>query len=82
MNELLADEQGPQDNERKHARAEEFGANKSAPLGSEQEREREESAGAGWRRQAGSACQGRRARGARPDGLVGSNWLFLFLCNF
>jgi hypothetical protein len=65
-------------------------AGESAPTGrphrvvseGEREREEEESAGAGWRRQAGSACQGRRARGARPDGLVGSNWLFLFLCNF
>jgi hypothetical protein len=29
---------------------------------SEGEREEEESTGAGWRRQAGSACEGRRAR--------------------
>jgi hypothetical protein len=38
---FCADEWGPWDSERKHTCAEEFGADKSAPLGSEGERERE-----------------------------------------
>jgi hypothetical protein len=47
---------------------------------SERERERG-GCGADWRRQAGSACQGRQASGRARPGLVGwfgSNWLFPF----
>jgi hypothetical protein len=33
-----ADERGPRDSEREHARADEFGADRSAPLGSKRER--------------------------------------------
>jgi hypothetical protein len=54
---------------RECTRAEEFGADKSAPLGNEREREKEESAGTGWHRQVGTTCQGRQARG-RLDGPV------------
>jgi hypothetical protein len=39
------DEWGPRNSERKHARANEFGADKPVPLSSERERERE---GAQW----------------------------------
>jgi hypothetical protein len=68
--------------EREEGRAvEETGADILAPLGSEQEGE--ESARQPWRRQAGSACQGRqeRGRGRALLGLVdwlGLFWLFLF----
>jgi hypothetical protein len=40
-----ADERGPQDSDRKHAHADEFVADRPAPLGSERERGRE---GARW----------------------------------
>jgi hypothetical protein len=46
-------------------------SDRSAPLaasGRERETEGEKNAGADWRRQAGSACQGLRARGAGPAG--------------
>jgi hypothetical protein len=38
-----ANKRGPLDSERRHTHAEEFGADKSAPLGSEREREKRES---------------------------------------
>jgi hypothetical protein len=40
--------------------------------------------GAGWRRQAGFACQGRRARGrgAEPDGLVWGEMRFSIFLEF
>jgi hypothetical protein len=52
---------------------ERIGADRSAPLAAS-EREKEESVGSGWHRQAGSAYQGRQARGARPVGLVWACW--------
>jgi hypothetical protein len=57
------------------------GADNLAPLGSERERE---GCGADWRRQAGSACQERKARGraARPCGLVWAKLAFSFFLNF
>jgi hypothetical protein len=55
-----------------------IGADRSAPLAAS-EREKEESVGAGWRRQAGSTCQGQRARRAG----FGPKWGFHFseICN-
>jgi hypothetical protein len=63
----------PRDSERKCAHKEEFGADKSAPLGSEREREKRERV---WN----GACEGRVGARARLGqlGLVGSNWFFPF----
>jgi hypothetical protein len=71
--------------ERESARAKRNGADRSAPQSSERERERERERGrAGWRRQAGPACQApkaherRRARGAGPNGPTWVELVFLF----
>jgi hypothetical protein len=67
--------------ERESERAKETGADKPVPQGSERERERarEESVRADWRRQAGSAYQGRQARvGLGLVGWIGPKWLSLF----
>jgi hypothetical protein len=82
-----ADERGPWDNERKHARAYEFGAGRLAPLGSVREGERRHTLD----RLTGAACQGRKADAhawarARPRwaelGWLGQFGFFLFLWNF
>jgi hypothetical protein len=58
---------GPRNSERGRAHVERNVANRSAPLAArvrerERERERERKKNVGWRQQAGSACQGLRAR--------------------
>jgi hypothetical protein len=68
--------------ERGSACAKRNGADKSAPQSSKIETEKER---AGWRRQAGPACQATRARARAELGLMGRlwlNWLFYFLGNF
>jgi hypothetical protein len=61
-----ADERGPRDSERKCARAEEIGVDKSSPLGSEREREK---------RERGPPVREGRTHG-RETGLVVSKWPF------
>jgi hypothetical protein len=67
--------------ERERARVRKDSAEKPGPRGSERERERGR---AGWRRQAGPACQAPRARG-RGAALIGPTWAelgFLFSREF
>jgi hypothetical protein len=68
-----ADEQGPRDSERKNAHADEFGADRPGPPGTERERECV-CADMGGRWQVGSTCQATWARAvslgrAGPAGL-------------
>jgi hypothetical protein len=70
---------GPRSREGRGTRVKATSADKSAPLGNKRERER---ARADWRRQAGSACQGResrrRGRGAGPTRLLDCFPFFFF----
>jgi hypothetical protein len=73
---------GPRGREKERARAEKKRRRQGGPTEQrERERERER---AGWRRQAGPACQALRARGggAGPNGRLGLNLLFYFPGNF
>jgi hypothetical protein len=59
-----ADKQGPRDSKRKHTRADEFGVDKLAPLGSERERGGEK-ARAGWAGRRAPPVRGKADAGAR-----------------
>jgi hypothetical protein len=67
-----ADEQGPRINERRRARADEFGADKSTPPGSEREREKRERARDSADMRGPSVREGQTRGHGR--GLDGSSW--------